>query len=102
MDGEGLAWSGPAGRGRTDGARALANAAPPTSPPSARPLPRVAVDQGLLVCQGKTPEATMASALYTDVKRKGHKSLFTRHGGLGVGGGGGAGRWRGGRVCTGL
>ncbi|KXZ47081.1 hypothetical protein GPECTOR_38g318 [Gonium pectorale] len=33
---------------------------------------------GLLKCQGKTPEATMASALYTDVKRKLHKSLFTR------------------------
>ncbi|KAG2432852.1 hypothetical protein HXX76_008585 [Chlamydomonas incerta] len=33
---------------------------------------------GLLKCQGKTPEATMASALYTDVKRKLQKSLFTR------------------------
>ncbi|EFJ52489.1 hypothetical protein VOLCADRAFT_115965 [Volvox carteri f. nagariensis] len=39
---------------------------------------RLAVEMGLLKCQGKTPEATMASALYTDVKRKLHKSLFTR------------------------
>lgn len=39
---------------------------------------RLAVEMGLLKCQGKTPEATMASALYTDVKRKLQKSLFTR------------------------
>lgn len=32
----------------------------------------------LINCQGKTPEATMASALYTDVKRKLHLSVFTR------------------------
>ena len=30
---------------------------------------RVALRRGLLQCSGKTPEATMASALYTDVKR---------------------------------
>ncbi|GFR40076.1 hypothetical protein Agub_g620 [Astrephomene gubernaculifera] len=41
-------------------------------------ITRLAVEMGLLKCQGKTPEATMASALYTDVKRKLHKSLFTR------------------------
>ncbi|PNH07989.1 hypothetical protein TSOC_005511 [Tetrabaena socialis] len=41
-------------------------------------ITRLAVDMGLLKCQGKTPEATMASALYTDVKRKLQKSLFTR------------------------
>ena len=39
---------------------------------------RVALDTGLIQCQGKTPEATMASALYTDVKRKLAKSVFTR------------------------
>lgn len=38
------------------------------------------MEMGLLKCQGKTPEATMASALYTDVKRKLQKSLFTRCG----------------------
>ncbi len=39
---------------------------------------RVALERGLINCQGKTPEATMASALYTDVKRKHNKSVFTR------------------------
>lgn len=39
---------------------------------------RVALERELIKCQGKTPEATMASALYTDVKRKGDKSVFTR------------------------
>ena len=39
---------------------------------------RVALDQALITCQGRTPEATMASALYTDVKRKLDRSLFTR------------------------
>lgn len=33
---------------------------------------------GLIKVQGKTPEATMASALYTDVKKKLDKSVFTR------------------------
>ncbi len=39
---------------------------------------RLALDWGLLACQGKTPEATMASALYGDIKRKGGPSLFIR------------------------
>ncbi len=47
---------------------------------SLNPPYRLAVEMGLLKCQGKTPEATMASALYTDVKRKLQKSLFTRCG----------------------
>ena len=39
--------------------------------------------RGLITCQGKTPEATMASALYTDVKRKEATSIFIRpHEGL--------------------
>ena len=41
---------------------------------------RVALRRGLLQCSGKTPEATMASALYTDVKRKEKNSVFTRPG----------------------
>jgi len=41
-------------------------------------ITRVALERGLIKCQGKTPEATMASALYTDVKRKHDKSVFTR------------------------
>jgi hypothetical protein len=36
------------------------------------------LERGLILSQGKTPEATMASALYTDVKRKAEKSAFTR------------------------
>ncbi len=39
---------------------------------------RAALERGLIHCQGRTPEATMASALYTDVKRKGERSTFTR------------------------
>ncbi|KAL3146410.1 hypothetical protein ABBQ32_003092 [Trebouxia sp. C0010 RCD-2024] len=39
---------------------------------------KLALDMELINCQGKTPEATMASALYTDVKRKLHLSVFTR------------------------
>ena len=41
---------------------------------------RVALERGHIKCQGKTPEATMASALYTDVKRKHADSVFTRCG----------------------
>ena len=39
---------------------------------------RFALEMELINCQGKTPDATMASALYTDVKRKLHTSVFTR------------------------
>ncbi|KAL4443780.1 hypothetical protein ABPG75_011517 [Micractinium tetrahymenae] len=47
---------------------------------------RLALEWGLLSCQGKTPEATMASALYGDIKRKGGPSLFIRphHGMFGL------------------
>ncbi|KAK9846589.1 hypothetical protein WJX81_007237 [Elliptochloris bilobata] len=41
-------------------------------------ITKAALDRGLIHCQGRTPEATMASALYTDVKRKGDGSVFTR------------------------
>ena len=41
-------------------------------------ITRVALERGLINCQGKTPEATMASALYTDVKKKEGRSIFTR------------------------
>jgi hypothetical protein len=39
---------------------------------------RLALDWGLLTCSGKTPEATMASAMYGDIKRKDRNSLFIR------------------------
>ena len=39
--------------------------------------------RGLITCNGKTPDATMASALYTDLKRRDINSLFIRpHEGL--------------------
>lgn len=38
----------------------------------------IALERGLINSQGKTPEATMASSLYTDVKRKLDKSMFTK------------------------
>lgn len=41
-------------------------------------IARAAIARGLVVCTGKTPEATMASALYTDVKRKEEFSVFIR------------------------
>eukprot|EP00889_Picochlorum_renovo_P003271 jgi/Picre1/30301/NNA_005665.t1 len=39
---------------------------------------KVSVTEGLIKCSGKTPEATMASALYTDIKRKVGESTFIR------------------------
>lgn len=39
---------------------------------------RLALDWGLLNCQGKTPEATMASSMYGDIKRKDRRSIFIR------------------------
>ena len=41
---------------------------------------RAALEWGLLSCTGKTPEASMASCLYGDVKRNGLGSLFIRYG----------------------
>ena len=57
---------------------------------------RLALEWGLLACSGKTPEATMASALYGDIKRKDRKSIFIRRGRRGRRGGG-RGRRAGGR-----
>ncbi|KAI8469454.1 MAG: hypothetical protein J3K34DRAFT_522121 [Monoraphidium minutum] len=41
-------------------------------------ITKIALQRGFLKAQGKTPEATMASALYTDVKKKCGQSMFTR------------------------
>eukprot|EP00798_Chlamydomonas_sp_ICE-L_P013473 gene13473-19333_t len=41
-------------------------------------ITKTALKKGLVKCQGKTPDATMASALYTDIKRKLDQSVFTR------------------------
>ena len=46
-------------------------------------IARFALRRGLVKCTGKTPEATMASALYTDIKRREECSVFIRpHEGL--------------------
>jgi HB1, ASXL, restriction endonuclease HTH domain len=39
---------------------------------------RLALEWSLLKCSGKTPEATMASSLYGDIKRWDKKSVFVR------------------------
>jgi len=41
-------------------------------------ITRVGLERGILVCNGKTPEATMASSLYTEVKRREATSIFVR------------------------
>jgi len=41
-------------------------------------ITRLALHRQLINCSGKTPEATMASALYTDIKRKESQSVFIR------------------------
>jgi hypothetical protein len=41
-------------------------------------IARLALKRHLIKCSGKTPEATMASALYTDIKRKEGESTFVR------------------------
>ncbi len=46
-------------------------------------IARYAIKYALISPQGKTPEATMASALYTDIKKKEGASIFIRpHEGL--------------------
>ena len=41
-------------------------------------IAKLALKRNLIKCSGKTPEATMASALYTDVKKRESKSAFVR------------------------
>jgi hypothetical protein len=41
-------------------------------------IAKLALKRNLIKCSGKTPEATMASALYTDVKKREYKSAFVR------------------------
>ena len=45
---------------------------------------RLALEWGLLQCSGKTPEATMASSLYGDIKRRDRQSIFIRCWGQGM------------------
>lgn len=41
-------------------------------------ITKLALDRKLVRCQGKTPENTMASALYTDVRKRGQYSPFIK------------------------
>lgn len=41
-------------------------------------ITKIALERGFLQVQGKTPDATMASALYTDVRKKADASIFIR------------------------
>eukprot|EP00890_Picochlorum_soloecismus_P003969 jgi/Picsp_1/4573/NSC_01943-R1_restriction endonuclease len=41
-------------------------------------ITKLALMRNLIKCSGKTPDATMASALYTDVKKREHNSAFVR------------------------
>jgi len=48
------------------------------SPLHSEEITTQAIEQGLLETEGKTPEATMAAQLYTDIKQKGAKSAFVQ------------------------
>ena len=41
-------------------------------------ITKAALQRGFIKCNGKTPDATMASALYTDIKRRVGQSVFVR------------------------
>ncbi|EFJ51231.1 hypothetical protein VOLCADRAFT_88101 [Volvox carteri f. nagariensis] len=41
-------------------------------------ITKLAIDRKLLRCMGKTPENTMASALYTEVRKKAHTTVFIK------------------------
>ncbi len=41
-------------------------------------IAKLALERGLIRCQGKTPENTMASALYTEVRKRNTKSMFIK------------------------
>lgn len=41
-------------------------------------ITKAALQRGFIKCSGKTPDATMASALYTDIKRRTGESVFVR------------------------
>lgn len=47
-------------------------------PLSAKEITRIALKEGLITSDGKTPDATMGAVIYTDIKQKGEKSLFAK------------------------
>src|SRR3972149_4805306 len=47
-------------------------------PISVREITKVAFKEGLIISDGKTPEATMGAVIYSDIKQKEKKSLFVK------------------------
>ena len=47
-------------------------------PLSAKEIAKIALKDGLITSDGKTPDATMAAVIYTDIKQKGEKSSFAK------------------------
>ena len=51
---------------------------PPAIPVPTGDITKLAIDRKLVRRHGKTPENTMASALYTDMRKRGPSSLFIK------------------------
>jgi type III secretion system FlhB-like substrate exporter len=47
-------------------------------PLSAKEITKIALKDGLITSDGKTPDVTMAAVIYTDIKQKGEKSSFAK------------------------
>jgi len=47
-------------------------------PLSTKEITQIALKEGLITTDGKTPDATMGAVIYTDIKQKGEKSLFVK------------------------
>jgi hypothetical protein len=47
-------------------------------PPCVGELSKLAIDRKLVRGQGKTPENSMASAMYRDMRKRGPSSLFIK------------------------
>jgi len=47
-------------------------------PLSAKDITQVALKEGLITSQGETPDASLGSIIYTDIKQKGEESLFAK------------------------
>ncbi|MGB3346649.1 MAG: HTH domain-containing protein [Candidatus Humimicrobiia bacterium] len=47
-------------------------------PLSAKEITQIALKEGLITSEGKTPKATMGAVIYTDIKQIGEKSLYVK------------------------
>jgi len=48
------------------------------TPLSSKEITEIALKEGLITTDGKTPAATIGAVIYTDIKQKGEKSLFVK------------------------